>query len=112
MNRHRFDGDPDPNVHFDADPNPDPEFHQKDQIHMRIPPHVLQVLEHKNFSTFGHSIFLISVKGVNIFSILDKRMKVSGNNFFKKVKFINFIMPGVYTYKFGSAGFRPACPAA
>ncbi len=28
MDRHRFDGDPDPNFYVDADPDPDPDWHQ------------------------------------------------------------------------------------
>jgi hypothetical protein len=62
-------------------------------IHMRILPHILQMMENQNFFTFSHSIasvecfvFLISVKYAIIFGLLDSIMKISGNNFFSKSK--------------------------
>jgi hypothetical protein len=64
VNRHRFDADPDPNVHFDADPNPDPEFHQNDADPRADPTPRLQMLEHQNFFTFSHSIASIKVSSV------------------------------------------------
>ncbi len=30
VDRHRFDADPDPNLHVDADPGPVPDWHQND----------------------------------------------------------------------------------
>jgi hypothetical protein len=59
------------------------------QIHMRFLPQVLhntvQMLKNQNFFSFCHSmfsfqcfIFLVSVKGVIIFSIIDSISKISG----------------------------------
>jgi hypothetical protein len=81
VDRHRFDANPDsdPNFHVDADPDPDPDWHQNDaDLYADSTP---SFTHFGIFFTFSHSfailqcfIFLISVKDVQIFSILDSIM--------------------------------------
>ncbi len=80
--------DPDPNFHFDADPDPDPVW-QKNYVdsHADPTPSLTQIGK-SDFFTFSPCIvslqcffFLISVKCVIIFSILNTILKFSGKNF-------------------------------
>jgi hypothetical protein len=78
------DADTDPNFHVDADPDPDQ--HQNDADHHANPTQSFTNTENKekikitlyySFASLQCLIFLISVKGVMIFSIFDSILKFS-----------------------------------
>jgi hypothetical protein len=78
--------DPDPNFHVDADP--DPNWHKNDVASHADPTPSFTHVGKSVFYTFCHFIvslqcfvFLISVKCVIIFSILNTILKFSGKKF-------------------------------
>jgi hypothetical protein len=82
-----FCADPYPNFHVYANPDPDPDWHQSDADPHADPTTSFNYVGKSDFFTFGHSItnlkcflFLISVKYIVIFNILDSMLKYSGKN--------------------------------
>ncbi len=78
--------DLDQNFRLDVDTHPDLDWHKHDaDSHTDLPPSFTHVGNLEIFCTFSQStaclqcfIFLLSVKGIIIFSILDSIMKISG----------------------------------
>ncbi len=79
QNRLYADPDPNPNFHLDADPDSDPDCHQNDaDLHADPTPSFTRVGKSgKQFLVTTWIIFLICVKDVMLFSILDSILQFS-----------------------------------